>query len=807
MTLPNFPTPPYVGYQFPVGNTTYECTAVPSGTASAVWKIVNQADKGLRADLDVLSSLKELKRTIGLVQTVKNYGRFTYDGTKDKSLHNVGTVIAPEALEAWDGTESDTGTLHNWVGSGTGCFVRVVESNDLYFSWFAPAGSSGLTVGYALKSINKAAYDGCSIFFDGEFKFPEVPAGVDGQITAQQYFSKNNLKLSGGKFVRETNSAEYALIFNENSGTNVTNVSFAGSSVAFEAGKGGIFFRDSTDYNVSHCFFEGLGDAWVRISRAAFTGTLPAPLTAERCSIVNNHIVLCGQLTTNNTGARHVLVANNVYENCYCALKVTARNTEIQGQILFTKNIVKGGEYGLEIQGGGNVLALDNVFDGVKRPLQVAPSITGWNVDGSLGKHLGNYNIEFARNSIKGLSDLNQALIYVTYSQSSNQGGFFKFSKNDIDLSECTNLVDVVTAFQSSTDSPTPIVDAFDLFEVNGNTIHGDVNFLLTMPVNVGNHTKVTDMVISVTDNKLRGSCTSLVNAALEITNPSGVGGEFLINGNTYVVKGAHEFSVAADNTQLKVLEFVGNNVTANGTSSVFNFWYSARVTANTTKCARNTFVYKTNATGVGVRFGVPRTDRSNESSSSLFFYENNAYAEGTYPDTNVSPRCFYFNVVTSAKKYDRLVAYDNFVDNKNGKKCRSDTSVYSTSMETMVKQLDSGEKFDVYELKRTYTDVGSGRTRNTIVRSDGSFDVFGTWQNTAEFSFTLPFILAAKDINSFSVSVVPKNQNCTFKETSRATNAVTIVFVDAGSAVYPLFDYRISGIVAQSEIYNIIGI
>ncbi len=552
-------------------------------------------DVSLRSDLAPLNSLKDLKAVSGIVQTVKGIGQFIYDVSKDKSLHNVGTIIAPEALEAWNGLDSDSATLHNWSGSGLGCFVRITDSKDLYFSWFAPVGSSGLTVGYALKSLNKAAYDGCSIFFDGEFKFPEVPVGLDGQITAQQYFNKNNLKLSGGKFVREANSAEYALIFNENNGTNVTNITFIGSSTEFEAGKGGIFFRDSTDYNVSHCFFEGLGDAWVRISRAAFTGTLPAPLTAERCSIINNHIVLCGQLTTNNTGARHVLVTNNVYENCYCALKVTARNTDTQGQILFTKNIVKGGEYGLEIQGGGNIQAVDNVFDGVKRPLQVAPSITGWNPDGSLGKHLGNYNIEFARNNIKGLSDLNQALIYITYSQSSNQGGFFKFNRNDIDLSACVNLVDVITAFQSSTDSPTPIVDAFELFEVNGNTLHGDIKFLLTMPINVGNRTKITDMTIAVTNNKLRGSCTSLVDAALEITNPAGIGGEFLINGNEYTTKGLHEFSVASDNTQLKLLEFVGNTITSDGSASVFNFWYSARVTANTTKCARNTFIYKTN--------------------------------------------------------------------------------------------------------------------------------------------------------------------------------------------------------------------
>lgn len=51
MALPNFPNNPTLGQQFTVANSTYECIAVASGTAKPVWKVVNQADKGLRAEL------------------------------------------------------------------------------------------------------------------------------------------------------------------------------------------------------------------------------------------------------------------------------------------------------------------------------------------------------------------------------------------------------------------------------------------------------------------------------------------------------------------------------------------------------------------------------------------------------------------------------------------------------------------------------------------------------------------------------------------------------------------------------------
>jgi len=52
-------------------------------------------------------------------------GQFVYDATKGKDEHNGGTIIAPEAIAAWDGTSGDIATLLDWSGAGVGCFVRV----------------------------------------------------------------------------------------------------------------------------------------------------------------------------------------------------------------------------------------------------------------------------------------------------------------------------------------------------------------------------------------------------------------------------------------------------------------------------------------------------------------------------------------------------------------------------------------------------------------------------------------------------------------------------------------------------------
>lgn len=51
-------------------------------------------------------------------------GRFIWNPTANKSTHNGGTIIAPEAISAWNGTQADIATLLNWTGSGSGCWVR-----------------------------------------------------------------------------------------------------------------------------------------------------------------------------------------------------------------------------------------------------------------------------------------------------------------------------------------------------------------------------------------------------------------------------------------------------------------------------------------------------------------------------------------------------------------------------------------------------------------------------------------------------------------------------------------------------------
>ena len=65
---------------------------------------------------------------VGFYSTKKTGGgKFVYVPDMSQSQHNGGTVIALPALLAWNGTQASLATLLNWAGSGSGCWVRLLD--------------------------------------------------------------------------------------------------------------------------------------------------------------------------------------------------------------------------------------------------------------------------------------------------------------------------------------------------------------------------------------------------------------------------------------------------------------------------------------------------------------------------------------------------------------------------------------------------------------------------------------------------------------------------------------------------------
>lgn len=66
--------------------------------------------------------------------TILGGGQIIWDATKNKAEHNGGTIIAPEALDAWDGTSNNITQLLTWTGIGNGCFIRLDQT--FYIEYF-----------------------------------------------------------------------------------------------------------------------------------------------------------------------------------------------------------------------------------------------------------------------------------------------------------------------------------------------------------------------------------------------------------------------------------------------------------------------------------------------------------------------------------------------------------------------------------------------------------------------------------------------------------------------------------------------
>lgn len=104
-------------------------------------------------------------------------GQFIYDASRDKADHNGGTVITPEAIAAWDGTQANLSVLLDWSGTGTGAFVRIhsipMATPEIHVDWFGAIADGFITDNnVAFQGANDAAGDVGSVvikFGQGEY--------------------------------------------------------------------------------------------------------------------------------------------------------------------------------------------------------------------------------------------------------------------------------------------------------------------------------------------------------------------------------------------------------------------------------------------------------------------------------------------------------------------------------------------------------------------------------------------------------------------------------------------------------------
>lgn len=184
-------------------------------------------------------------------------GVFVWDAARDKADHNGGTVIAPEAAAAWDGTQADLATLLDWTGSGSGCYVMIDVTllQPEMFGAISKESNNGDLIN------NSAAFQACVDVMNAS----TIPMQVEQTYIANSIVSSGFTSISGAGTIYQDNVTTRG--FNiELPTTNIGSYT-AVSSVALPSPSGIIVSK------LSGTFTAAVGDVIQVVDDAILSGT------------------------------------------------------------------------------------------------------------------------------------------------------------------------------------------------------------------------------------------------------------------------------------------------------------------------------------------------------------------------------------------------------------------------------------------------------------------------------------------------------------------------------------------------------
>ncbi|EKE82889.1 hypothetical protein [Idiomarina xiamenensis] len=101
-------------------------------------------------------------------------GTFSFDSNCEKTMHNGGTIIAPEALTDWSGEQTDLLNFVLWNGSGNGCWIRSENNSIVESSIFGVISNPNIYQSEIIQHIYDSVTSGVLI------KLPEGTVKVSG---------------------------------------------------------------------------------------------------------------------------------------------------------------------------------------------------------------------------------------------------------------------------------------------------------------------------------------------------------------------------------------------------------------------------------------------------------------------------------------------------------------------------------------------------------------------------------------------------------------------------------------------------
>ena len=182
------------------------------------------------------------------------------------------------------------------------------------------------SVDAAVTALNAILKDDDVVDLSGTYVWPTVNFTTG---------TKNNIKYKNGTFKRLDNIGVEYLFWLNGEDSSVSYCNFDGGSTVIPTwGQQCIYIPESINAKVHANTFKNIGDGAVRFARKAPQIDEPT----KNVIISNNIFKLCGQVTTNDTGADRVILTGNIFDNS--AIKITqAQSLTGYGQTVISSNV------------------------------------------------------------------------------------------------------------------------------------------------------------------------------------------------------------------------------------------------------------------------------------------------------------------------------------------------------------------------------------------------------------------------------------------------------------------------------------
>lgn len=222
-------------------------------------------------------------------------GRFIWSPSADKSTHNGVTVYSPESIMVWDGTQANIAALLGWTGTGSGVFIRLLESDNVQPELAGATGGTNDTLSLQV-AVNYCVLNKIKLIIKKDLRVENIviSGSVDIESSGQTirlvsgstsrrvfYVSGGTLFLSGVTVNATDGSLGNVCILVEGGAINALKCNFTGAKLISGYGEGVMIFTSSLQSYFTQCNFYSNGSDGLTVYDAS-------GVVVSRCKAYSN---------------------------------------------------------------------------------------------------------------------------------------------------------------------------------------------------------------------------------------------------------------------------------------------------------------------------------------------------------------------------------------------------------------------------------------------------------------------------------------------------------------------------------------